>query len=48
MVRAPNDLLARLLAAFERQRSLTADAAHALRTPLAVVTLQAQLAHRVA
>ncbi len=48
MVGALNDLLARLHAAFEQQRSLTADAAHALRTPLAAVTLQAQLARRAA
>jgi len=48
MVGALNDLLARLHAAFEQQRSLTADAAHALRTPLTAVTLQAQLARRAA
>jgi signal transduction histidine kinase len=46
MVAALNGLLARLQAAFEQQRALTADAAHALRTPLAAVTLQAQLARR--
>jgi two-component system OmpR family sensor kinase len=46
MVEALNGLLARLQAAFEQQRALTADAAHALRTPLAAVTLQAQLARR--
>lgn len=46
MVAALNGLLGRLQAAFEQQRALTADAAHALRTPLAAVTLQAQLARR--
>jgi two-component system OmpR family sensor kinase len=46
MVAALNGLLQRLQAALEQQRSLTADAAHALRTPLAAVTLQAQLAQR--
>ncbi len=46
LVAALNDLLARLQAAFEQQRSLAADAAHALRTPLAAVTLQTQLAQR--
>ena len=46
MVAALNGLLARLQVAFEQQRALTADAAHALRTPLAAVTLQAQLAQR--
>lgn len=46
LVAALNALLARLQAAFEQQRSLVADAAHALRTPLTAVTLQAQLAQR--
>lgn len=46
MVAALNGLLQRLQEAFEQQRALTADAAHALRTPLAAVTLQAQLARR--
>lgn len=46
LVAALNDLLARLQSAFEQQRSLVADAAHALRTPLTAVTLQAQLARR--
>ncbi len=48
MVAALNDLLGRLQVAFEQQRALAADAAHALRTPLAAVTLQAQLARRLA
>jgi two-component system OmpR family sensor kinase len=48
MVGALNDLLQRLQSAFEQQRALAADAAHALRTPLAAVTLQVQLAQRAA
>ena len=48
MIEALNGLLARLQAAFAQQRALAADAAHALRTPLAAVTLQAQLARRAA
>lgn len=48
LVGALNDLLARLQTAFEQQRGLVADAAHALRTPLTAVTLQAQLARRAA
>jgi two-component system OmpR family sensor kinase len=48
LVAALNDLLGRLQVAFEQQRALAADAAHALRTPLAAVTLQAQLARRAA
>ena len=35
MVNRLNNLLARLQAAFEREKSFTADAAHELRTPLA-------------
>jgi two-component system OmpR family sensor kinase len=46
LVGALNGLLARLDTAFTEQRRLTADAAHALRTPLAALTLQAQLAQR--
>jgi two-component system OmpR family sensor kinase len=46
MVRALNDLLARLEAALRRQREFTADAAHELRTPLTAVRLQAQLLER--
>ena len=48
MVAALNGLLQRLQAALEQQRAFSADAAHALRTPLAAVTLQAQLAQRAA
>lgn len=48
LVAALNELLQRLEAAFEQQRRLTADAAHALRTPLTAVALQAQLAQRAA
>jgi len=48
MVAALNGLLQRLQAAFVQQRALAADAAHALRTPLAAVTLQVQLAQRAA
>jgi signal transduction histidine kinase len=43
-----NDLLQRLASSFEQQRALAADAAHALRTPLTALTLQAQLARRSA
>jgi two-component system OmpR family sensor kinase len=46
VVAALNDLLQRLQDAFAQQRALAADAAHALRTPLAAVTLQTQLARR--
>jgi two-component system OmpR family sensor kinase len=48
MVASLNGLLHRLEAAFAQQRALAADAAHALRTPLAAVTLQTQLARRAA
>lgn len=41
-----NDLLRRLRAAFERESRFTADAAHELRTPLASIRTQAQVALR--
>lgn len=41
-----NQLLDRLRAAIDAQRTFTADAAHELRTPLTAVQLQAQLAQR--
>ncbi|MBK7952717.1 MAG: two-component sensor histidine kinase [Candidatus Accumulibacter sp.] len=46
LVLALNDLLARLQRALEAQRDFIADAAHELRTPLAALTLQVQLAAR--
>jgi len=42
VVVALNDLLARVQAASERERSFIADAAHELRTPLTALTLQVQ------
>ena len=44
LVRALNNLLQRLGAALENERRFTADAAHELRTPLAAVRIQAQVA----
>ena len=46
LVKALNDLLARLARALESQKAFVADAAHELRTPLAAVQLQIQLAER--
>jgi two-component system OmpR family sensor kinase len=46
LVRALNDLLARLARSIEMQRNFVSDAAHELRTPLAAVQLQAQIVDR--
>ena len=46
LVRSLNDLLERLRLALNAQRAFTADAAHELRTPIAALKLQAQLAAR--
>jgi len=46
LVRSLNGLLERLRVALEAQRAFVADAAHQLRTPLAVLKLQVQLAER--
>jgi two-component system OmpR family sensor kinase len=46
LIAALNDLLQRLSAALAAQRAFIADAAHALRTPLTAVHLQAQVAAR--
>ena len=46
LVQAINDLFARVAAAIEAERRFTADAAHELRTPLAALDAQAQVALR--
>ncbi len=48
LVRSLNGLLGRLGSALSAQRAFVADAAHELRTPLAALTLQLQLAERAA
>lgn len=44
LVDAINLMLSRLLTSLERERAFTADAAHELKTPLAAIKVQAQLA----
>lgn len=48
LAQALNDLFARLQRAFESERRFTADAAHELRTPLAALKTQTQVALRAA
>lgn len=44
LVDAINQMLSRLLRSLERERAFTADAAHELKTPLAAIKVQAQVA----
>lgn len=44
LVEALNALFSRVIESFERERRFTADAAHELRTPLAAIRVQAQVA----
>jgi two-component system sensor histidine kinase QseC len=44
LISALNDLLARLARSLDRERAFTADAAHELRTPLAAIKVQAEVA----
>ncbi|RKZ50149.1 MAG: hypothetical protein DRR16_18755 [Candidatus Parabeggiatoa sp. nov. 3] len=46
LIKALNQLFSRLAHAFENERRFTADAAHELRTPLAGIKTQAQVAQR--
>lgn len=46
LIEALNRLIARVEAAFEKERRFTADAAHELRTPLSALKVQAQVARR--
>ncbi len=46
LVQALNNLFGRLRDAFEREKRFTADAAHELKTPLAAISAQAQVALR--
>ena len=46
LIKALNGLFERLQAAFEREKRFTADAAHELKTPLAALSMQTQVALR--